>query len=826
MLQTSVIELIPMEKGAKAPHAHCSTCPLRNEPCAPTYVPEDYDGTLMVGEAPGFDEAQQGRPFIGASGRLLARGYQSAGGDFSKVALTNTVLCRPPGNRTPTIVEMNCCADRLRHEIATLQPTKLVTIGTPAREQITYIGSVVVKEASWNHNTIGVVHPAFILRQPGAMPRFRKALERVVQGPGGNETERLLQREPEVIVIRTYAQLKEVLDSIADGSWVAYDLETNQTRWYTRMFGEGEGYRADTILCLAFTTGLGYGWIIHISLLYDCPLAILLINDWFKRIRTVTHNGKFDLQFLRSIGIHARIDLDSMVMHYTSDEEALHALKPLVAAEFGVPDYEEELIARYLNGKADYYSKIPEVPLYKYAVWDVCSTLALAFKLKKLLVKRGLWERPLQSLMMPVFRTLANIEYRGVRVDISYLLKWEKLLAARAEYLRGQISQYAVGRNDFNPSSPPQMKWLLFEVLGLPITESVPQSSGRGETKRGSTSKDALKQLKGMHPVIDLIGEFRTCRKMRGTYLLGMLKYADQDGRVHTSYSNTRTRTGRLASSGPALQNIPKGRTLYGQIIRAAFIPSDGCVFIDCDYAQAELRVFAAETKDPFLIKVYENDEDLHEQVVIAQWGPIDEMTEMEYENRRFVSKIFNFGWAYGGGASMLTNVVPDPIAAQQFVAQYEANMPAAALWRKRQGILAQKQGYVQARTGRRRHNFNGTLKPTEAINAPIQGGASDNTAQAAVRLDQEGRGSVVLLVHDQMVGDVPIERAQVELDYMIQVMQETGAANYPEVPWKADGKIKKRWAKELTEEEARQWITSSVDTEVVEEDQLDDDEE
>lgn len=807
----------------KAPNAHCETCPLREQPCAPTYVPEEYGGTLFVGEAPGFDEAVAGKPFVGRSGQLLARSYDKVGGSWAQAARTNIVLCRPPGNRTPTTVEIDCCADRLKADIARLKPTKLVTVGTPAREQITHMGDVPVKEGIWQENTIGIVHPAFVMRQPGSMSRFRRGLERVVQGPGGDTQGTSLLQQPDVTVLTTYHQLAAVLDSIEDQSWVAYDLETNQTRWYTRRFGTGEGYRADSILCLAFTTGIGYGWLVPIYLIYDCPAVKPLLTTFFARVRTVTHNGKFDLQFLRSVGITSHIDLDTMVMHYTSDETPnTHALKPLVQAEFGVPDYEAQLIARYLRNKGDFYSRIPEGPLYLYAVWDVCSTLALAMKLKTELVRQGMWARPFQSLMMPGFRMLANVEYRGVRVDVPYLLLWKERFEARAAYLKSQIVAYT-GRSEFNPGSPPQMRWLIFQHLGLPITEPVPQSSGRGMTKRGSTSKDALKQLKGQHPVIDLIGEYRTCLKMLKTYIVGMLNYADENDRVHTSYSNTTTETGRLASRGPALQNIPKGRTLYGQIIRAAFIPSEGCVFIDADYAQAELCVFASETRDPFLINVYEQGLDLHEQVVIAQWGPVEAMTPMEYENRRFIAKIFNFGWAYGGGASMLTNVVPDHAAAQAFVNQYEANMPVAAQWRKQQGLLAQRQGYVQARTGRRRRNLNGMLKPTEAINSPIQGGASDCTVESAIRLDNEGK-AIVLLVHDQLVAEARIEDAECEGAYLAEVMAEEAHRIYPEVPWKADYKIKKRWAKELTDEEAAQWITSVVDTAVVEEDTIDDD--
>lgn len=812
-----------MSMQPKAPMAECETCPLNRYRFVPSYIPEDADGTIIIGEAPGEEEARAAIPFIGRSGKLLQQEYERAGGDWSKVARTNVVLCRPPGNRTPTAIEQNSCAPRLRNELTQREWKKIATAGATARNMVSELlpdGGVV--EGAWWQNTIGMVHPAFVLRQPAALKRLRRAVERLVRGKDGDELEAILQKPPIVTLIRTKAQLRETLESMQDGTWVAFDLETNQTGWFHRKFGQGEQHGPDSVLCLAFTTGPGYGWIIPDYILYDMPGAKEIITNWFARIRTIAHNGKFDVLFLRSIGIKAHLDIDTMILHYCIDETpGTHALKPLVAEEFGVPDYEAQLTLKYLRTKNDFYSKIPERPLYTYAVWDVCATFALAMKLKAEAVRQRMWSMPFRDFLMPGNAALTNVEWRGVRVDIPYLLVWKERLLQRAKILSDRMAEWAE-KPDFNPGSHVQMKWLLFQHLGLPITEPVPQSSGRGVTKRGSTGKDAIKQLKGMHPIIELIGEYRTCLKMVRSYINNLLGYADQEGRVHTNYSSTTTVTGRLASRYPALQQIPKGRSLYGQIIRAAFIPRDGYLFADCDYAQAELRVFAAETRDEFLCDIYENDLDLHEQVVIAQWGPVDKMTEMEYENRRFIAKIFNFGWAYGGGVTMLTGVVPDPVEAAKFVEKYEENMPQAAKWRKLQAYKAQQIGYVQSRLGRRRRNLDGNLKPTEAINSPIQVGASDCTFKACIRLDNEGK-DVVLLVHDQLVVEVRIEGAEQELEYVIQVMQGEAAAIYPEVPWKADGKLKARWAKELTEEQVEEWLLGLVtDTSEIDEMELD----
>lgn len=835
-------EVIELERWSKpeAPGALCYLCPLASRPVVPTYVPEGYDGTLMVGEAPGGVEVARGQPFIGPTGRLLEETYRKVGGSWETVAKTNAVLCRPPTDREPgrpTTQELQCCAPRLKAEIERLAPKKTLALGRVAVEQLTDVGGVALREAGWNGTVLTTVHPAFVLRRGDAFPAFKRALERFRQGPQASDAD--LQEEPEVTVIESSAQLRQVFESIEDGAWVSFDIETDQTNWYTRMFTNAEvenepNHRpADAILCLVFTTGLNYGWVIPDWLIYDVPGAKDLISAFFARVRKIAHNSKFDAIFLRSVGIDVGdIDVDTILLHYCLDEiKGTHGLKLLAQEELGLPDYEAQLIKPYLRSERDKYSKIPEHYLYKYAVWDVCTTLALAARFKRRAIREKQWEMPFLGYRMPNNRTLINIEYRGVKVDIPYLLEWRDLLAKRAEFIRKKIAGYA-GDPDFNPGSVKQMQKLLFHTVewvdengrtrkGLPLTEGIRSreggNSGAIASKKGSTSIQALTPLRGMHPAVDLIREYRTCKKMRKAYIIALLNAADTNGRVHTTYSQYGTVTGRLSSYEVALQNIPRGGSFYGQIIKAAFIAEQGNAWIDTDYAQAQLRIFAALTNDPFIINVYANDLDLHEEVMIAQYGAKETLTDREKKQYRYYCKVFNFGWAFGGGAEMLAELMPDRQMALEFVARYEKNMAVAAQWRRDQVARAARYGFVESRLGVRRRGYLGSLGGPEAINAPVQAGEAEVVLRSARRLDDMGY-DLLMLVHDSINGEIEERRGEELRSAMQQVMVEEAEKLFPEVVWKADadplydkktGELRTRWANKPSEEEVETWLQS-----------------
>lgn len=819
-------EHIELEMWSKpgAEGALCHLCPLAQRPMVPTYVPEEYDGTLLVGEAPGGAEVAKGRGFVGPSGRLLEETYRSRGGHFDRAARTNAVLCRPPAERNPnrpTKDELACCAPRLKAELDQLSPTKTLALGRVAVEQMTEVKGVPIKDNAWTEGVFTALHPAFVLRQGDAFPLFQRSIDRFIVGPQGGDS--ALQEPPEVTVIESKKHLAEVFASIPDQSWVAFDIETDQVVWYDRMFPDKDGQTvADQILCLVFTTGLNYGWVIPDWMILDVDGVPAMIEEFFARIRTIAHNGKFDEIFLRKAGIKVHVDFDTILLHYCLDEQkGTHGLKQLAQDELNIPDYEAELVTPYLKKKSSKYSDIPEDKLHLYAVWDVCATLGLAAKFKRRAMKEKQWETPFLNLRMPNNRVLVDIEYRGVRVDIPYLQLWQKRLTDRAEFIRRKIAAYA-GNPDFNPNSVPQMQELLFKRLRLPMTEGIRSreggNSGATASKKGSTSLQALTPLRELHPVVNLVREFRTCKKMKATYIDNLLESADRQGRVHTTYSQFGTVTSRLSSQDPALQNIPRGGSFYGQIIKAAFIASEGKAIIDADYAQAQLRIFAALTNDPFIINVYANDLDLHDEVMVAQYGPADTLDARQKKQYRYYCKVFNFGWAFGGGAEMLAELMPNYQMALEFVAKYEKNMPVAAQWRRDQMARAAKYGYVESRLGARRRGYLGSLGGPEAINAPVQAGEAEIQMRSAQRLNSMGY-DLLLLVHDSILAEIEEHRGEELRAVMKEVMEEEGARLFPEVKWRADvdplydpktGVLRTRWMDKPSEEEVEAWLKSA----------------
>lgn len=821
------LELITPEEAAKAPRAQCWKCPLNRRPFVPTYVPKEFDGVVFVAEAPGEKEVEMKRGLVGASGSLLAEQYNKQGGKFSAAARTNAVLCRPEGNRNPTDEELDCCAARLEYELQKMEPRAIVSLGRIAEKQL---GAL----RPFNTPVIQSIHPAAILRRQAGLPALQQALRQIVKGK--DPLYEALSTAPEVITITSKSQLVLELSQIQNGEWVAFDFETNNVNRYDRPYERivrKQGSRkikivqrrptgvvkADPILCLAFTTGIGYGWVIPDYLLYDTPGVVEVLNEFFARVKTIGHNGKFDVLFGEQVGLKLHVDVDSLFQHYAFCElPGTHGLKNLAYSEFGVNDYEKDLVQKYLNSRNDEYSKVPEKHLYQYAVWDVCITIALANRQKKRLQKINMWERPFLDLYMPANTMLTNVERRGVKIDTEHLELWRDLMMRRASIVQDQINSFALSKgqlDDFvdatvNLNSSKQVKHYLFDILGLPETPATRR------TKPGSTDKDALKTIKHLHQAVELILEYRACVKMVTSYIDNMLLNVDVNGRVHTQYLWYGTVQGRMSSRSPALQTIPRGSNFYGRIIKAAFIPEEDMVFIDCDYDQAEVRVLAAVTGDPFLIGVCDRDMGLHDEVLQAVWGPKQDMDELLYKTRKIIVKAFNFGWAYGASPKTLRQALGDPATARFFMAKYEENMKVASEWRE---IIPQKAihyGYLESATGRRRRtHFHyvdnwgrdayGTI-PTEFINFPIQSGASDCTSKSAIRLDSEGH-RVLLLVHDELVVEVPKTQAEYMQDYVAQVMEEEAAKIFPQVRWKTDPEIKDRWLKKPSDKEIEQWM-------------------
>lgn len=415
----------------------------------------------------------------------------------------------------------------------------------------------------------------------------------------------------------------------------------------------------------------------------------------------------------------------------------------------------------------------------------------LAFPiLKKELEKQGMWEL-YQEIEMPTAYFLYQLERQGVGADRQELVEMSELLQGKIEELEKNI--YALAGEEFNINSPKQLGVILFEKLKLPFAK---------KTKTGySTSADILEKLKSEDPIIPMILEYRQVTKLKSTYADGLPVYIEKDKRIHGKFNQTITATGRISSTDPNLQNIPI-RMELGKQLRKVFKPKEGCVFLDADYSQIELRVLAHLSGDSELIDAYRQNQDIHRSTASKVFHtPFEEVTELQRRN----AKAVNFGIVYGissFGLSQDLNVSKKE--AEGYINQYFATYPAIKAYLDGLVEGAKASGSACTMFGRKRpvpelssSNFmQRSFGERIAMNSPIQGTAADIIKIAMIRVAQrlwkEGLAArVVLQVHDELLVETPIE----EIDVVKKILKEEmeGAAQL-EVPLEVEVEEGKDW--------------------------------
>ncbi len=312
--------------------------------------------------------------------------------------------------------------------------------------------------------------------------------------------------------------------------------------------------------------------------------------------------------------------------------------------------------------------------------------------MEKKLKEDQLWKL-FTEIEMPLVEVLVEMEMNVIKIDVDFLNKMGKKVGARIKTLEKDIHKLA--RVDFNIASPKQLKEVLFEKLKLSV-------EGIGKTKTGlSTAADELEKLRGLHPIIELIEEYRELTKLLSTYIEALPAMVEADGRVHTEFNQTVTATGRLSSSNPNLQNIPI-RTELGQEIRKAFIAEHGNQLISADYSQVELRVIACLAKDKNMMAVFERGEDIHRVTAAKIYGvPLEEVTK----EMRSAAKEVNFGVLYGMGAwGLAARKKITREQAKEFIEKYFENFSDVKKYIDKMKDDARRDGFVQTLFGRRRY--------------------------------------------------------------------------------------------------------------------------
>ena len=400
-------------------------------------------------------------------------------------------------------------------------------------------------------------------------------------------------------------------------------------------------------------------------------------------------------------------------------------------------------------------------------------------------------EKLLYEIEMPLAQVLAVMECEGFALDAGALERYGAEMDKRLTELCDGIYTYA-GRK-FNLNSPKQLGEVLFADLELPA---------RKKTKSGySTNADVLESLRGKHPIIDLILEYRKLSKLKSTYVDGLMKVVGPDGRVRSTFQQTETRTGRISSTEPNLQNIPV-RTPEGSRLRAFFRAREGWKLIDADYSQIELRVLADLADDKAMIEAFQNGEDIH-TTTAAQVFDMPEI--LVTPTMRSRAKAVNFGIVYGIGAFSLSQDIGVTVAeADTYIKNYLAHYAGVRNYMEETIAFAREHGYVKTLFGRRRYlpELAASNKVTQAFgervarNTPIQGTAADIIKIAMVRvfqrLEREGlRARLILQVHDELLVEAPVEEVPRATKILKEEMEH---AIQLKVPLVADANVGDNW--------------------------------
>jgi DNA polymerase-1 len=585
-------------------------------------------------------------------------------------------------------------------------------------------------------------------------------------------------------VVRTREELAAMVAELAAAPSIAFDTETTSLNAI-----ESE------IVGLSFAVRPGAAWYVPVGHKGDdvgpqlrreevCSAVQPLLEDGAKP--KIAHNGKYDVLALRGMDIVVQgLQFDTMIAAQMLGNQSV-GLKDLAFNVLKLKQPMTEISELIGAGRKQIsFDWVPIELAAPYAAADADMTLRLRDHLDQELDKEPRIRRIFEEIEMPLLPVLADMEWTGIKVDAAVLHQLRGQMQERIQELEDRF--YEIAGGPFNIGSGQQLNDVLFNRLQVP-------TSGLSKTKTGlySITAEVLDKLSGVHPIIDLILEYRQLTKLKSTYLDALPQLVDRHGRVHTEFKQLGSATGRLSSNNPNLQNIPV-RTEQGREIRRAFVAEDGCYLLAADYSQAELRILAHLTQDPALLETFREDRDIHAATAARLFGvPINQVSK----NQRRIAKTTIFGTIYG--------ISSFGLAARTELSRAEAQQLIDGLFETYPGLkrifdetlaFGRQHGYVETIFGRRRYFGSGSSNALnskghgqaaaerEAKNAPIQGTNADLIKMAMVRLfhelQQRGlKAKMLLQVHDELLLETPDD----ELDEVKTLVREVMEGVYPEL--------------------------------------------
>lgn len=776
---------------------------------------------MVVGEAPGAEEEKTGRPFVGASGQKL-RSALSANG-LSSVFVTNTVRCRPPNNRKPSAAEMKACREYLDYEIKRIKPKIVVALGaTPTKAlfkgkaKVSQHHGTIIEDKTKGYQGYVSYHPAAMLYDPGIEPAFNADIARLSRLLTGD----LPKTDVKWNIVRR-GNVRTFLREFSEAKSFSFDLETSGLFQH-----DGKGW----INCVGI--GLkGRTWVIplmrpglyprnrkdakskQMKWYYGSPWSR---GDAFRKLmdllfyiarktekRGVSQNGKFDNLWLqRYVGNRFRNSFDTMLASHTIDENRDHDLKSQARHYLDAPEY--DLTPAEKKGNCD------PLKLYQYNARDCGYTLRIANKQRRELKAEPELYRLYFNLVMPAVRAMEDIELVGKTLNMEKLDDMALELKSREIGLLRHLRKL-IGK-EINWDAPQQVARLLYEDLGIECTVFTDKGAP-------STSEAALIDLKGKHPVVDKLVEYREVTKFKRTYIDGWRERI-VDGKLYISYKVHGTVTGRYSS---AIHSIPRD----GSIRNLVEAPK-GWRFVQADISQAELRIIAMISRDLEMRKCFLEGIDIHWRTLMfaiaagyikGEYADRVIATAREITGKRLRifeacealldagheaaikvwdgwkegrkrAKAINFGYVYGMYEKKFIETAKtkygwEPTWDEAHACRngYFSLYSELPFWHERQKKLVKLNGYVRNMFGRRRRlpgvESKDKMKRMEAerqaINAPIQGTIGDWKAAVLVEAHETIDRSKFRLCgehHDALLGLVKIGSEDETLPRLIEIIR------------------------------------------------------
>ncbi len=588
-------------------------------------------------------------------------------------------------------------------------------------------------------------------------------------------------------IIESFEELKLLVEKMMEQEIVAFDTET-----------EGLNALETNIVGISFSWRKGIGYYLPIKnnkSVYEKSFEILKPFFESTKIIKVGHNIKFDIQVLLKYNVKVSSPIyDTMVAHYLINPDMRHNLDTLSESYLNYsPISIESLIGK--KGKNQISMRDVSIDKIKnYASEDADITLRLKGIFDKEIEVNNL-SKIFYDIEIPMINVLSEMEAEGIKIDTSYLKKLDKEFEDDLEKLKKEIFKKC--GEEFNLNSPKQLGEILFDKLKL---VSKPKKTKTGQY---STSEEVLSSLANDHRIIENILEWRSLDKLQNTYVRSLPnEVSNLTKRVHSSFNQTVTTTGRLSSNNPNLQNIPI-RTANGQKIRRAFIPrNNDYIIMAADYSQIELRVIASISNEENMIDAFVNNQDIHTITASKIYNVDPENVNRE---QRGNAKTVNFGIIYGVSAFGLSQQTDlNRSESKQMIDNYFLNYPGLKKYMSDQIDFARNNGYVETIMGRRRYlkninSQNNMLRSgaeRNAINAPIQGSAADIIKIAMININSEFKkqsfkSKMLLQVHDELVFDVHNSEKDRIQDIVKTTME---SAVKLKVPLKIDLEFGKNW--------------------------------